>query len=49
MSDNIILLGSTRNGRNATYPRGKVYSIHGIAPCIIGCAPIPGAEMNHEY
>lgn len=43
MSDSIILLGSTRDGRNATYPRGKVYSINGIAPCIIGCASHTGS------
>ena len=36
--DRIILVGSTRDGRNATYPRGKVYSIDGISPCVIGCA-----------
>ena len=43
MSDSIILLGSTRDGRNTTYPRGRVYSIHGIAPCIIGCAHHTGS------
>ena len=34
----ILLVGSTRQGRAATYPRGKVYGIDGIAPCVIGCA-----------
>ena len=34
----IVLIGSTRNGIAATYPRGKVYDICGISPCIIGCA-----------
>lgn len=36
--DCIVLMGSMRSGRNATYPRGKVYGIDGIAPCVIGCA-----------
>lgn len=34
----ILLMGSTRTGIAATYSRGRVYGIDGIAPCVIGCS-----------
>ena len=39
----ILLVGSTRQGRAATYPRGKVYGIEGIAPCILRGSAVTGS------
>ena len=39
----ILLMGSTRQGRAATYPRGKVYGIEGIAPCILRGSAVTGS------
>ena len=39
----IILIGSTREGRAATYPRGKVYDPRGIAPCVLRGSAVTGS------